>query len=131
MPDSAQFVVLPGTDASFILPHPQTGKTSKEIANIDLVGLDRSRTALLMFKVQARGRLHLSMLFNQAETLDIDYEFDLPGQSVDWATRTWHEVVPGTHLKELGNHLSVKGTPRSSGNTIVLSDMVIFYHATT
>ena len=126
MPEFAQFVVVPGSDSAFTLPDPQSG-TDRHFRDIDVADLDPSRTAVVMFKVTPRGKVELRMRFNAGNEHFIDFDFDAPAPS-STIPRSWHEVLAGDDLKPADNELVVSV---SGSGSVVLSDIVVLYHART
>jgi hypothetical protein len=134
MAEFAQFVAVIASDDSVILPDPQTGDIDIGFRNIEFADLDRSRTALAMFKVGGEGTARLRMRFNAGNDHFIDFT------SSSGAARTWHEVFRGEDLQVSNNELVVsvsqlgleQGLPYPVElGRVQLSDIVVFYHART
>ena len=127
MPAFAQFVAITASDEGFILPDPQSGDIDISFQNIDLVDLDRTRTAVAMFTATGNGTVRLRMRFNSGNDRFIDFT------SVSATTRTCHEVFRGEDLQISNNELTIS-VSRADGTIglgrVRLSDIVIFYHAT-
>lgn len=124
MPESAQFVAVTETDSAFTLPNPQTGTNDRHL-QFDLAGLNSSRTVIVMFKVTAKAPVHLRMRVNAGTQAFIDFDFADPEIGYA-ATRSWHEIVPGTDFKPTANDLVTSVT---GSGTVQLSDVVILYHS--
>ena len=120
----AQFVVVPGSDDAFKLPQ-DGGINDREFPPFDLIGLDRDRTAILMFKLTVRAPGRLMVSINSFE-LDINYVFDSP--QPEPAPRSWHEIIQGSHLKADHNQMTVAVIAPAE---VTLSDFIVFYHATS
>jgi hypothetical protein len=61
----------------------------------------------------------------------VDYLFD-PPEPESTRPRSWHEVVPGTILDPQANTFVAAAQPTGDGGgTVELSDIVLFYHAST
>lgn len=126
VPDFAQFRAL--TDNAFTLPQPAY-PNNFESEPFPLPDLDASRTAILMFRVRAHGTVRLQMTINDENC--VDYLFD-PAEPESTRPRSWHEVVPGRILDPQNNNLVAEAQPTEHGSgTVELSDIVIFYHAST
>lgn len=128
MVDFAQFVTV--SDEAFLLPDPRTKDIDISFPNITLADLDRTRGAVAMFKVGGEGFVRLRMRFNSGTEHFIDFT-STPGVS-----RTWHEIFPGSDLRNSGNELTVSVAPAAvpggvfgTEGQIRLSDIVILYHA--
>jgi hypothetical protein len=120
----AQFVALSATDDAFRLPDKIV---TDRIFKFDLADLDPGRLVILMFKVTASGNAHLKMTFNGAPGPSIDFEFNSP--SAPQEPRSWHEIVPGDIFKASGNHVLIEVPFAEEGAFIILSDLVLLYHA--
>jgi hypothetical protein len=127
MVECAQFVAVTASDDSFILPDPPTGDIDITFPNIDLANLDRTRTAVAMFKVGHEGSARLQMRFNAGNEHFIDFT------SGSAPIRTWHEIFPGDDLQVSDNHLTISvtslDTPFGGNGRVRLSDIVILYHS--
>lgn len=123
MTEFAQFVAL--ADDAFTLPLTPSPTTDFERGPFPLADLDRSRTAVLAFRVRAHGTPRLQMTLNQQSV--VSYEFD-PPEPESTRPRSWHEVVPGNILDPQVNFFVAAVTGSGS---IDLSDIVLFYHAST
>jgi hypothetical protein len=121
----AQFVHVVGTDEPFALPDPDD-----RCFPFDLVALNPDRTAVLMFLVKAaEGRVRLAMWFNDNTGDEISVIMD---SSDSEAVRSFHEVLPGAHLREGRNVLCMNITSTHGGTgEVQISDVVLFYHAKT
>jgi hypothetical protein len=116
----AQFVHVAGTDDPFIIPDPDD-----RCFPFDLVDLNPDRTAVVMFLVRAEGRVRLAMWFND----NTDDEISVILDSSDSETvRSFHEVLPGSHLRDGRNVLCMNITGDGTGE-VEISDVVLFYHA--
>ena len=137
----AQFVAV--RDDPIVLPDPAVPHGWLDegdhfdfvIQNLDLADLNTGRTALLLFKVQTWGHVRLRMAFNRRSPC-IDYKFESPENTVVVVPRSWHEVVPGSDLLAQSNQLLVSVSPTrvvppfQAGGHVVVSDIVLQYHAT-
>jgi hypothetical protein len=125
MPEFAQFVAVTAADNPFRLPDPNTGDIDVTFPNIDLANLDQNRTAVALFKIAGQGFVTLRMRFNSGNDHIVDF------LSTPDATRTWHEVFPGSDLRASNNELtiSVERVNVLGSGSVMLSDIVIFYHA--
>jgi hypothetical protein len=127
MAECAQFVAVTASDESFLLPDPPTGDIDITFPNIDLADLDRTRTAVAMFKVGHQGSARLQMRFNSGNEHFIDF------RSGPAPIRTWHEIFPGEDLQVSNNQLTISvelfPTPFGQNGPVRLSDIVILYHA--
>jgi hypothetical protein len=141
----AQFVAL--RDEPLRLPDPRRfedwpayEEVATKIENIDLPNLNADRTAVLAFKVTPHYGGRLRMRFNDRAGPSVDRIFTqlrADGEQVNGPpiARSWHEIVAGRLLKPDNNSLVISITPMadippfSSGPFIVISDIVIFYHA--
>jgi hypothetical protein len=127
MAEFAQFVAVTASDDAFILPDPQTGDIDTTFPNIDLDNLDRTRTAVAMFKVGHEGQAQLQMRLNSGNEHFIDFT------SGSAPIRTWHEIFPGEDLQVSNNQLTISvtslATPFGGKGRVRLSDIVILYHA--
>lgn len=128
MTDFAQFVAV--NDDTLTLPDPHTGDIDISFQDIALADIDRSRTAIVMFKVGGDGFARLRMRFNSGTEHVIDFT------STPAAPRTWHEIFPGQDLRSANNELvilvdQVGGAAGAFGGAgrVRLSDIVILYHA--
>ena len=107
MPESAQFIVLLGTDTPVSLP---TSGDSTIDFNFDLDDLDHDRTVVVMFKassakLSATGQPRLKLTVNGGVS-----EIDLDMTDATWAQpRTWHEIVQKGKFKRVGNILVLEG----------------------
>jgi hypothetical protein len=127
MSEVAQFVVVPGSDSAFTLPDPKSGLNDRHFQDIHATDLDPARSAVVMFKVTPRGQIRLRMRFNSGSEHFIDFEFDAPA-TTSTIPRSWHEVLAGSDLKPADNELVVSV---SGSGSVLLSDIVILYHART
>ena len=127
MADYAQFVAVTASDGGVLLPDPQTGDIDITFSNIDLANLDRTRTALAMFKVGHEGSVRLRMQFNSGNEHFINFA------NGPAPIRTWHEIFPGEDLQVSDNQLAISvtslSTPFGGIGRVRLSDIVILYHA--
>lgn len=124
MPEFAQFVALTEADSAFALPNPQTGANDRHL-EFDLAGLNTLRAVVVMFKVTAKAPVHLRMRVNAGTQAFIDFDF-ADAEIGFAATRSWHEIVPGTDFKVAANDLVASVT---GSGTVQLSDIVILYHS--
>jgi hypothetical protein len=122
VPEFSQFVAI--TDETFVLDPSLPHIGERTFTGIDLADLNRSRTAVLAFRLTVHGIVHLKMRFNANEHC-IDYKFD-PPEPAATRPRSWHEVLPGSHLDRDDNYLLISTT---GSGTVDISDIVLFYHA--
>jgi hypothetical protein len=123
MPSFAQFVAI--RDDLFLLPDPANSSINDlHIKNIDCHGVERSRSALLLFRLKVNNVVRLLMHFNDHEHI-VDYNFDPPEPEAT-RPRSWHEVIPGNHLKDTDNVLTIAVQGEGS---VEISDLVVVYHS--
>jgi hypothetical protein len=120
----AEWVHVVGTDDEFVLPNPASSRPRN--FPFDLVDLDPSRFAVVMFMIKTQGAVWLELRFNDHEPA-ISFDFD-PSDSQ--SVRSFHEVLPAAHLKEGRNQLFIQaGSPGDGSGRLRISDVVLHYHA--
>lgn len=124
MPQFAQFIAI--RDNLFIIPDPVTGLNDAHIQDIHFADLDATRTAIMAFRIKAKGTVRLTMRFNSNGHF-IDYKFD-PPEPASTRPRSWHEVFDGKDLMAKNNELTIAVSGEGS---VELSDVVVLYHAKT
>lgn len=129
MANFAQFMTFhKKTDEPFILPEPDSGKVVRCFSGWSPANLDTTRDVVLMFMVKPQGPAQLGMWFND-KAWEIYHTFD-PSDS--GSVRSFHEVVDGNHLNRVDNDLCVETlTMDGEIGQLEISDIVLFYHATT
>jgi hypothetical protein len=122
----AQFVHVTRTDEPFDLPDGDQDDPDRKCLPFDLVDLNPDRTAVVMFLVRAQGAVRLLVQFNDKTPRDISFRFD-PSDSE--STRSFHEVLPGDHLRDGRNELCIEARTLDEKGSLRISDVVLFYHA--
>jgi hypothetical protein len=122
MLEFSQFVAI--ADELFFLDPGLPDLNERTFVPIDLADLNTKRTAVLAFRLKVLGAVHLKMRFNSNEHC-IDYTFD-PPEPKTARPRSWHEVLPGSHLASENNYLLIS---TSGEGKVEISDLVLFYHA--
>jgi hypothetical protein len=129
MPEFAQFIALQQeTDTPFRLGEgaAEAGRTF----TFDLPNLDPKRTVILMFKVSGTDGARLKMTLNpDPGGADPTIHFEL--DTTFARPRSWHEIESGNRFKSSDNHLVVEGPLPGFGMFVVISDIVVLYHAKT
>ena len=109
MADFARFRAVSGDSSQSQTDFPVTlesGPNETKSFTIDLPNLDRTRAAVLMFKVNGIDGSHLKMVNHPTPTTSqtvIDFKSD----DTFTKPRSWHEIVQGNQFSETSNKLAM------------------------
>jgi hypothetical protein len=115
-PNVARFMVIPGSDAGFLIPSDENPLGDRHIQGLDAPGLAPGMPAVLFFRTQYTQGTRFSVRLNSS----VEFQF-LADES---AAKSWHELIAPGVLRERDNELTL--ALRSDGQ-VIFSEIAILY----
>ena len=115
-PNVARFLVVPGSDAGFLIPSDAHPLGDLHIQGLDAPGAAPGMPALLLFRTEYTKGTRFSVRLNSSS----EFRFEA-GES---AARSWHELVAPGVLREQDNELVLAVGPDGQA---IFSEIAILY----
>jgi hypothetical protein len=117
-PSVARFLVVPGSDAGFLIPSTQNPLSDLHLQNLDAPGLVRGMPAVLYFRTQYTRGARFQVRVNQSA------EFRFTADEA--AAKSWHELLSPGVLREEDNEITLFVAP-DDGQQVIFSEIAILY----
>ena len=118
-PSVARFLVVPGSDAGFLITQEAPFFGNHSIENLDAPGLVAGMPAVLFFRTQYTQGARFQVRLNQAQ-------FEFRFHATEAASRSWHELISPGVLRQDNNQLFLFVAP-DNGGQVIFSEIAILY----
>lgn len=115
-PNVARFLVVPGSDAGFLIPSDAHPLGDLHIQGLDAPGVAPGMPAMLLFRTQYTKGARFSVRLNSSSEFMFHAE--------ESAARSWHELVAPGVLREQDNELVLAVAPDGQ---VIFSEIAILY----
>lgn len=118
-PNVARFLVVPGSDAGFLVSKAAPFFGNHSIRNLDAPGLVPGLPAVLYFRTQYTRGARFQVRLNTAE-------FEFRFNADEAAAKSWHELIGPNVLREENNEIFLFVAPDADGQ-VIFSEIAILY----
>ena len=115
-PEVARYLVVPGSDAGFLLPGGNPPVGDLHIQALHAPGVVPGLPAVLFFRTQYIAGTTFTVRLNAS--FEFQFRADAPG------AQSWHEIIAPGVLRAQGNELALAVVP---GGQVVFSEIAILY----
>lgn len=115
-PNVARFLVVPGSDAGFLVPSEDNPLGDRHIQGLDAPGAAPGMPAVLLFRTQYTQGTRFSLRLN--------HSFEFQFHAVESAAKSWHELIAPGVLREQDNELVLAVSPDGQA---IFSEIAILY----
>jgi hypothetical protein len=115
-PNVARFLVVPGSDAGFLIPSDENPLSDRHILGLDAPGVAPGTPAVLLFRTQYTTGTRFSVRLNNSSEFQFHAE--------ESAAKSWHELIAPGVLREQDNELTLFVSP---GGQAIFSEIAILY----
>lgn len=115
-PNVARFLVVPGSDAGFLIPSDENPLSDRHIQGLDAPGVAPGMPAVLLFRTQYTNGTRFSVRLNNS--------FEFQFHADESAAKSWHELIAPGVLREQDNELTLAV---GSGGQAIFSEIAILY----
>lgn len=115
-PNVARFLVVPGSDAGFLIPSDQNPLSDRHIPGLDAPGVVPGMPAVLFFRTEYTKGTRFSVRLNAS--------FEFQFEADEAAAKSWHELIAPGVLREQDNELTLAV---GSGGQAIFSEIVLLY----
>lgn len=119
-PNVARFLVVPGSDAGFLISHKQGALGTRTIDNLDAPGVIPGLPAVLYFRTEYTNGARFHVRVNSS----IEFEF----RASEHAAKSWHELIKPGVLREQNNSITLFVAPDEGlDEQVIFSEIAILY----
>lgn len=118
-PSVARFLVVPGSDAGFLITQQAPFFGNLSLENLDAPGLVAGMPAVLFFRTQYTKGARFQVRLNQAQ-------FEFRFHATEAASKSWHELISPGVLRQDNNQLFLFVAPDDDGQ-VIFSEIAILY----
>ena len=115
-PEVARFLVVPGSDAGFLLPGGDPPISDRHIQGLRAPGVVPGMPAVLFFRTQYVAGTIFTVRLNAS------FEFQFRAEAA--GAQSWHEIIGPGVLRDQGNELVLVVGP---GGQVIFSEIAILY----
>ncbi len=115
-PEVARFLVVPGSDAGFLLPGGDPPISDRHIQGLHAPGVVPGMPAVLFFRTQYVAGTIFTVRLNAS------FEFQFRAEAA--GAQSWHEIIGPGVLRDQGNELVLVVGP---GGQVIFSEIAILY----
>ena len=115
-PEVARFLVVPGSDAGFLLPGGDPPISDRHIQGLHAPGVVPGMPAVLFFRTQYIAGTTFTVRLNAS------FEFQFRAEAA--GAQSWHEIIGPGVLRDQGNELVLVVGP---GGQVIFSEIAILY----
>jgi hypothetical protein len=117
-PNVARFLVVPGSDAGFLIPSDENPLSDRHIQGLHAPGVAPGMPAMLLFRTQYTKGARFSVRLNASR------EFQFHAEEA--GAKSWHELISPGVLREENNELTLFVAPDENGQ-VIFSEIAILY----
>lgn len=115
-PEVARFLVVPGSDAGFLLPGGDPPIGDRHIQGLRAPGVVPGMPAVLFFRTQYIAGTTFTVRLNAS--FEFQFRAEIAG------AQSWHEIIGPGVLRDQGNELVLVVGP---GGQVIFSEIAILY----
>lgn len=117
-PNVARFLVVPGSDAGFLVSNNAPSLGTITIRNLDAPGLVPGLPAVLYFRTEYTKGARFQVRLNASP----EFRF----RADEAAAKSWHELIGPGVLREENNEITLFVAPEDDGQ-VIFSEIAILY----